>query len=239
MEMPFWLPPPQPPLPVDGACTQSTKDAIREYQSRVMKAPKPDGRIDPGGATLRSLRDAIPSGLDAVKLLGIMPAATVTDIDKYAALLFAGMEARAINTSLRQAHFLAQLGHESMSFFYSEETASGAAYEGRANLGNTEPGDGVRFKGRGLIQLTGRANYTAYGASIGEDFLTDNNPARVATEPRFATDVSTWFWETHNLNPLADADNHRQVCIVVNGRNCTTFREREAFLLRAKFFLGI
>jgi len=72
---------------------------------------------------------------------------------------------------------------------YLEELASGQAYEGRADLGNAQPGDGVRFKGRGLIQLTGRVNYVAYGRCIGLDLTVDGNWNKVATDPALAVDV--------------------------------------------------
>ncbi len=83
-----------------------------------------------------------------------------------------------LDNSLRLIHFLAQLAHETGNFRYMEEIASGAAYEGRKDLGNTQAGDGKRFKGRGPIQLTGRANHRKYGQQLGIDF--ENNPEIVA-----------------------------------------------------------
>ena len=81
------------------------------------------------------------------------------------------MDEFTINTPQRQAMFLAQIAHESGELRYVEEIASGAAYEGRADLGNTEPGDGVRYKGRGLIQITGRANYAVCGLALDLDLI--------------------------------------------------------------------
>ena len=68
-----------------------------------------------------------------------------------------------ITTPLRAVHYLAQVFHESFKLYYTEEIASGANYEGRKDLGNIYKGDGVRFKGRGFLQITGRANYKAHG----------------------------------------------------------------------------
>jgi putative chitinase len=136
----------------------------------------------------------------------------------------------ALNTELRQAHFLAQLAHESAGFRTTVEYASGAAYEGRADLGNTQPGDGVRFKGRGLIQLTGRANYAAASKALGVDFV--KNPALAAQFPH-AIRVAGWYWSTRKLNALADADNVRAVTKKINGGH-NGLEDRERYLARAK-----
>ena len=121
-----------------------------------------------------------------------------------------------IDTPLRAAHYLAQVFHESGNLRYVEELASGAKYEGRKDLGNTQKGDGVRFKGRGFIQLTGRANYTAFNASdcCTEDVV--SQPAKVSQYPLNQV-ASMWFWQTHNLNAWADADNVERVTRIING----------------------
>ena len=230
-------PPQMQPIGVDGGVGPATKDAIREFQTRVMHEAAPDGRVDPGGTTLAALRQGIlPGAIDALKLRGILPAATAGKVQTYLAPLLAGMGGRAINTPLRQAHFIAQLGHESGAFVFAEELASGDAYEGRTDLGNTHAGDGQRFKGRGLIQLTGRANYTAYGTAIGRDLVSE--PELVATEPALAVDAACWFWETRKINALADADDVEAVTRKVNG-GLNGLADRKAYLHRAKFFLGL
>jgi len=119
-----------------------------------------------------------------------------------------------INTCLRKSAWLAQLGHESASLVYMEEIASGAAYEGRRDLGNTQPGDGKRFKGRGPIQLTGRANYAAAGKALGLNLIA--NPTSVATYPvGFRT--SAWFWTSRGLNALADRRDFASITLRING----------------------
>ena len=146
------------------------------------------------------------------------------------------MPANGIDTPLRCMHFLAQIGHESAGFRYTEEIASGEAYEGRADLGNTQPGDGVRFKGRGLIQLTGRANYAAYGKAIGVDLVDTDAYETLATDPERAVDVACWFWSTHGLNALADADDIEAVTRRING-GLNGLDDRKAYLHRARFFV--
>ncbi|MQA39042.1 glycoside hydrolase family 19 protein [Rugamonas aquatica] len=126
----------------------------------------------------------------------------------------AAMAEFGIDTPARQASFLAQVGHESGQLLYVQELASGAAYEGRKALGNNVAGDGIRFKGRGLIQITGRANYTAAGAALGLDLV---HYPEILEQPAHAARSAGWFWKTHGLNALADAGDQVAVTRRVNG----------------------
>ncbi|MEO6315624.1 MAG: glycoside hydrolase family 19 protein [Chitinophagaceae bacterium] len=116
-----------------------------------------------------------------------------------------------ISTPIRQLCFLAQVGHESGSLFFTEELASGAAYEGRKNLGNTQPGDGIRFKGRGLIQITGRANYKAVGDALGINLVANpkllggkNVNLCTSAQLKNAAMSAGWYWNSRKLNAIAD-----------------------------------
>lgn len=122
--------------------------------------------------------------------------------------------ADVLGSGLRLAHFMAQLIHESCGFRYMEEISSGQAYEGRKDLGNVQAGDGKRFKGRGPIQLTGRANYRSYGRRLGIDF--ESHPEVVAL-PSVGLMVACSYWSTHGLNALADADDLRAITRKING----------------------
>jgi putative chitinase len=132
----------------------------------------------------------------------------------YFPFLTAAMDEREINTLLRMAAFLAQVGHESLDLLYMQEIASGAAYEGRADLGNTSPGDGMKYKGRGPLQLTGKANFTLYGTILGLDLV--NNPEQAAT-PQVGFRIATLFWTLNKLNYLADEENTKLITKIVNG----------------------
>ncbi|NJD91116.1 MAG: hypothetical protein FIA91_06335 [Geobacter sp.] len=121
---------------------------------------------------------------------------------------------------------------------YCEELAGGDAYEGRKVLGNSQPGDGRRFKGRGLIQLTGRSNYVAYSKARGVDYTTDAGAKLIASDPETAVDVACWFWRTHNLNQWADKDDVTTITKRING-GLNGFDDRKAKLLRAKFFVMV
>ena len=130
--------------------------------------------------------------------------------DKYLPFLNKYWDVFKVNTLDRQAAFLAQVGHESGQLRYSEEIASGKAYEGRKDLGNTNPGDGVKYKGRGLIQVTGRANYKIFNEWLHKNnYLTINqsiidNPEIVSFNPEIAVLSAFWYWDLHKLNNLAD-----------------------------------
>jgi putative chitinase len=234
---------PLPPLSEDGSISNPNKSktvfAIEEFQKRCVSSTAiPTGIVDTGSDTLKELRKGIPKNLTAEKLQAIMPNATTGRVTNYLNGLIAGMAAYSINTPLRQAHFFAQVGHESGDLRYNEEIASGSAYEGRTDLGNTQAGDGVRFKGRGLIQLTGRANYVAYGTAKGRDFVTEPNNLLIAQDPSLAVDVACWFWSTHGLNAVADTDNVDQVTHVING-GYNGLADRKARLVGAKCFMGL
>lgn len=153
--------------------------------------------------------------LSLESLKKIMPNATEANCRKFIEPLNKAMVKYKINTDLRQCHFIAQLAHESGSFRYTEELASGEAYENRKDLGNTSPGDGKKFKGRGLIQLTGRSNYQKYGEYIGVDLTL--NPEQVATDPILGVDVAGWFWTIRKLNLLADKDDLKAITKKING----------------------
>lgn len=167
------------------------------------------------------------------QLLTILPSAAKPD--NYLPCLEQAMIDGEINTSLRIAMFLAQTGHESGSFHYLEELASGAAYEGRKDLGNIQPGDGVRFKGRGVIQITGRNNYKAYSDYTGIDFI--SSPTDLI-QPIYAFGSAAWFWKIHNLNKFSDMGDLKGATKVING-GYNGLADRQAIYDRAKKALGI
>ncbi len=225
------------PLEVDGHIGKGTNDRIGEFQSQVMKIAKPDKKVDPGGHTLEELRAGLTEDLTQNKMKGIMPRATDALLDRYYDLIVDTMPDYEINTPLRIAHFLAQVGVECGDLRWMQELDSGEYLNGNDDLGNTEPGDGPRFKGRGLLQFTGRLNYTAYGDYCDRDFLTGTTSALIATDANLAVDSACWYWTTlKNVNPLADADNVHAVTHKVNG-GYNDLEERTAHLRRAKCLL--
>ena len=150
-------------------------------------------------------------------------------------------------TPARLAQFLAQLAQESGALRWVRELASGEAYEGRADLGNTQPGDGVRYKGRGLIQTTGRANYralrTRLRATMGPDAPDFEAEPEALEQPRWAAISAADYWDMRRLNHEADADSEeacRRISRAVNRGNAESSRpanheaERIAYWRRAR-----
>ena len=142
-----------------------------------------------------------------------------------------------INTTLRMSHFLAQVMHESGGFRWLREiwgpTDTQLRYEGRSDLGNTELDDGKRFMGRGLIQLTGRANYKEFSEAIKVDCL--DKPALLESSP-YAVLAAGWYWHTRQLNDLADEDGIRRITRKING-GLNGLEDRIRYLDRAKLVL--
>ncbi|HEV2799999.1 MAG TPA: glycoside hydrolase family 19 protein [Pyrinomonadaceae bacterium] len=147
-------------------------------------------------------------------LRDIMPNLPAAKRQLYLPYLNAAMREFQIATYLRASAFIAQLAHESAELRYFEEIASGKAYEGRKDLGNTQPGDGVKYKGHGPIQITGRANHAACGKALGLDLI--NNPTLI-TQPPNAFRSAGWFWDTRGLNALADQRLFKAITKKING----------------------
>lgn len=137
------------------------------------------------------------------------------------------------------AHFLAQTGHETLDFRYLKEiwgpTESQKKYEGRKDLGNTEPGDGKKFRGRGAIQTTGRANYIRAAEKLGIDCV--EHP-ELLEQPEHAFRTAGLYWKDHGLTELALADDIRAVTRKING-GYNGLPDREARLIRAKRALDL
>jgi putative chitinase len=195
---------------------------------------------------MSSLDQRLTARIDASVLSAIVPrigakaAQQTSVINQFSSMLPAMLERFEVDTPLRIAHLLAQTAHESDSFCTTEEYASGAAYEGRTDLGNTSPGDGKRFKGRGPIQLTGRANYQKFTVwlrslvSTCPDFVA--NPELVATFP-WAGWAVFYFWSTRKLNVYADRDDLVEETKVINGGK-NGLAARAAFLVKAKVVIS-
>ena len=158
----------------------------------------------------------------------------------YAPALAEACAAYEINTPARLAAFVAQVGHESGSLRYATEiwgpTPAQSRYEGRADLGNTQPGDGIRFRGRGLIQTTGRYNYRAVRDRLrarypeAPDF--EKEPSRLA-EPKWAAWSAADYWAWRGCNELADKGAFEAITRRING-GLNGYADRLARWERAK-----
>ena len=170
-------------------------------------------------------------------LLHILPKArTVAGI--FLPALNRAMARWQIDSRMRQAAFLAQIGHESGQLKWVKEiwgpTPAQSRYEGRKDLGNTQPGDGKRFMGRGLIQITGRENYRRTGAALGIPLL---DKPELLEQPEWAAASAAWWWANHGLNELADAGEFEQITRRING-GLNGQKERLELWARAKEVLA-
>lgn len=168
-------------------------------------------------------------------LKAIMPHASNSDIATYVNPLNKVLSDFDLGTKARACAFIAQIAHESGSLRYKEEIASGAAYEGRRDLGNTQPGDGKRFKGRGLIQLTGRANYRQCGQAL--NLPLEQNPELVVKDPYTNAAVAGWYWQSRNINAAADKGDFERVTRLING-GLNGYSDRLQYWERAKKVLS-
>jgi predicted chitinase len=206
------------------AATEQARAMVAGWQQTVnVLWHQRAGQAPPGG------------GITIEVLRAVMPTLAEGKAQEYLPLLNSAMAEAQINTPQRQAAFLAQIAHESGELKYFEEIASGKAYEGRKDLGNTEPGDGRRYKGRGPIQLTGRANYRKAGGALGLPLEAD---PPLAARPDVGFRTAGWFWNSRDLNRFADSGDFREITRRING-GTRGLEARERYYAKAKEALGI
>lgn len=235
-----------------GYNTYGPKNAVR-VQSFIDRKIRADGfstyrrgGVPRGGGSAvepSAPTNPIPTvqGLTAAVLWGIAGRPDRMTVDRYAQLLPGLIECFHqcdANTIDRRAMWFAQVFHESGGLYYTEEIASGAAYEGRTDLGNTRPGDGVRFKGRSFIQVTGRSNYTKLsGWAFGKGYVPTatyfiDHPEQLSQD-QYAFMGAVWYWTTQRpMNAAADARNIDLATYYVNG-GYTGLDDRKAIYARA------
>lgn len=170
--------------------------------------------------------------ITAQQLLQILPnAGQVAGF--FVPVLNTAMNRYQIVGTKRVAAFIAQIGHESGQLKYVKEiwgpTAAQARYEGRKDLGNTVAGDGSKYRGRGLIQITGRANYMASGEALAFDLI---NQPELLKKPQHACMSAAWFWATKGLSTLADAGQFDKITQRINGGQ-NGAADRQALYARA------
>lgn len=249
-----------PPLPLDYSCTVPPRETRFGSSSQKTKNPAILNQcvaprfLPPYLPSLWMLTPQCGPAFDFVHasrsatlsvtvppetLRKIVPTLSVQRASAVSPPLDIAMTEAEANTPLRKAAFLAQTAHESGGFRWVREfgnTKYFSKYDGRTDLGNTEPGDGARFKGRGFIQLTGRNNYTEAGQDLGLDLV--NDPELVERDLEVAARVSGWFWQKNNLNRFADSDNFIGLTRAING-GTNGLPDRQAYYARAKVAFGI
>lgn len=171
--------------------------------------------------------------ITAGMLRQIAPNANGALLEKLAPALDAVLPIYDINTPLRLAHFLAQAAQETDGFKTLEEYGGPAyfkRYDDRADLGNVNPGDGARYHGRGIFQLTGRANYRSVGKSLGVDL--EGSP-ELAADPALSVRIACDYWKARGINAKADADDLEGVTRKING-GLNGLADRKTYLDRAR-----
>jgi len=203
--------------------------------------------------------------LNKEQLQAIMPSAKEENIEFYITALNEKLAEFEIDTNLRVAHFIAQIAHESGSFKYRKENLNYSAKALRSvfgkyftsddmadtharkpevianivyanRMGNSDSGDGWRYRGRGLIQLTGRDNYVRCGSAIGSNI--EAEPDLLAEDANAAVAAACWFWQSNKLNALADDDEIKKITRKING-GYNGLEDRTAILARAKTVLDV
>lgn len=215
-------PPPAPPAPSVGAAPSN----------RPLARPSPAPQPAP----------ALARELTAAELGRIMPALAADRRAMWAEVLNRAMAEFDIGTARRQAAFLAQVAQETAQLRYLQEPWGPNAQQLRyeppsslaATLGNVEAGDGERYRGRGLLWITGRANYQRFGAAVGVDLVAQ---PELAATPEVAARTGAWFWQSRGLNELADDDDLATITRRING-GLHGFEERSKLYQRAKDVLG-
>ena len=226
------------PLKPDGIYGEKTREGIVAAQTALLGMEEPDSVVTPGAGTERALRMSVKPVFSARLLRLAMLAAADAKVELFRdpiAKCFADFD---LTTPLRQAHFLAQIGHESGELRFQEEIASGAAYEGRTDLGNVRSGDGRRFKGRGLIQLTGRFNYEKFAEAVDRKDEIMSKPTLVAQDLELCVGVAGWYWSNRGLNGPADRDDLMRVTKIINGGD-NGIAHRRQLLERTKALYGL
>jgi putative chitinase len=182
----------------------------------AIRAAVGDAQLDQNGREIPQAPPP-PDGYQPVtadQLTQIVPGLSQERAQQIVGPLNDAMHQGGMNTPQRQAAFISQVAEESDRFNTFEEYADGSEYEGSTMLGNTQPGDGPRYKGRGAIQVTGRSNYTRMSKDLGVDFV--NHP-ELAAEPQYAFASALWYWNTHNGNAVADTGDIGAITQMVNG----------------------
>ncbi len=198
---------------IDGIYGAKTYKAWKTFKETYYLSD-PDLISDSSLSKLRSQANDQPILILRSSFDEIFRYARPRDRDLYFLPINKALKEFEINTIQRIAAFLATVSHESGNLRYSSEIASGADYEWRKDLGNIHKGDGIKYKGRGLIQLTGAANYRVVGKALGIDL--EGNPF-LASSPLISTRIAGYFWFSHGLNQLADHNDFRTITRRVNG----------------------